>query len=673
MKYTRLFTPITINGMTLKNRLVQAPIHMVYCPDGLCNEKFTEYYKERAKGGVGLMIVGGCRFDDYGYSGGMMSLHNDDCIPSWKTFTDEIHACDPEIKVAVQLYQSGRYARQKNIGREAIAPSAVFSKYSGETPRAMTVEEIHQVARDWAAGAVRAKAAGFDAVEILGSAGYLICQFLSPVTNQRTDEYGGSWENRCRFPVEVIKAVRAAVGPDYPVTIRIAGNDFVPGSNTNEQAVEFAKVAEAAGVDAINVTGGWHESQVPQITSDLPRSGYSYLAAGVKQAVQIPVMASNRNNDPTSAEEVLALGRADMICLGRPLIADPEYCIKAQEGRADEIRRCLGCNQGCLAKTFFGKPVECLVNGRVGQEYLLKDTAPAQQSKNLLVIGAGPAGCEFALEAAKRGHKVTIWEKTGVLGGQVNLAKVPVSKDEFQTIVDYYTTMLAKKQIPVVFHQEATAENVKAGGFDAVVAATGSLPRQIPLERTGSIPVYTSDEVLEGHVMPGKDVVVIGGGAVGCEIAQYLADRGSISGELLKFLMTQKAESPEKIAQLLNTSDRRVTIVEMLKRIGNGFDPGCAGPVLRDLKRLSVKNYPLSTVKEIGSGEVVVEQETENGAVTVRIPCDTVILCAGRTPDNALAAQLKAEGLTVYEIGDTVKVGKVYDAIHQAIDLAVKI
>lgn len=673
MEYKRLFTPITINGMKLKNRLVEAPIHMVYCPDGQCNERFTEYYKERAKGGVGLIIVGGCRFDEYGYSGGMMSLHDDDHIQSWKTFVDEIHACDPEVKVAVQLYHSGRYAKQKNIGKEAWAPSAVFATYTRETAHAMTVDEIHLVVQKWAEGAARAKKAGFDAIEILGSAGYLICQFLSPTTNLRTDEYGGSWENRCRFPLEVIQAVRAAVGPDYPVTMRIAGNDFVPGANNNENAVEFAKLIEQAGIDAINVTGGWHESLVPQITGDLPRSGYSYLAAAVKKAVHIPVMASNRNNDPANAEEVLALGRGDMICLGRPLIADPEWCKKAQEGRSDEIRRCLGCNQGCLAKTFFGKPVECLVNGRAGREYQLKQAQPAQQPKRLLVIGGGPAGCEFAVEAAKRGHQVTIWEKSDTLGGQVNLAAVPVAKEEFRTITSYYQVMIRKLGIQLELNHEATAQQVKEADFDEIIVATGSTPKQLPLKSAGTIPVVTADAVLAGEVMPGKTVVVIGGGAVGCETAQYLADRGTISGEMLKFLVTQKAESPEKILSLLNNSDRTVVIVEMLKRIGNGFDAGCAGPVLRDLKRLQVKNYPLSQVKEITDTEVVIEQTTDDGVSELRLPCETVVVAAGRTPSSALFDELAGLDKPVHKIGDVNGIGKVLDAIHQAIDLAAQI
>jgi len=673
MKYERLFKPIEINGMALKNRIVQAPIHMVYCPDGHANERITSYYQRRARGGVGLIIVGGCRFDEYGYSTGMMSLHSDEFIPGWSEFTKTIHAADPEVKVAVQLYHSGRYAKELNIGKKALAPSAVFSKYTRETPRAMTIEEIHEVARKWGEGARRAKLVGFDAVEILGSAGYLICQFLSPITNQRTDEYGGSWENRCRFPLEVIKCVREAVGSEFPLIMRIAGNDFVAGSNTNEDAVKFAKVIEDAGIDAINVTGGWHESPVPQVTGDLPRSGYSYLAAGVKKVVNIPVMTSNRNNDPYNAEEVLALERSDMICLGRPLIADPDWSKKAYSGDADEIRRCLGCNQGCLAKTFFGKPVECLVNGRAGREYLIKEGVPAKVTKNILVVGAGPAGCEFAIEAAKRGHRVTIWEKSEKIGGQIALAAAPLGKEEFHTIAKYYVVMLAKLHIEVELNHTAKGCDIRESDFDEVVIATGSVPHDLLFDGESNIRVVNADNVLLGGVIPGKNVVVVGGGAVGCETARYLSDRGTINAETLKFLITQKAENPKKIDTLLNCSDRNVTIVEMLKRIGNGFDPGCAGPVLRDLKRLGVRSYTLSKVKALSGNEVVVVQEGDNGSTEYRIPCDTLVVAAGRISQNQLYEALRSGDKPIHLVGDAKTVGKVLDAIRQAVDLSAEV
>ncbi len=673
MQYTRLFTPIVINGMPVKNRIVQAPVHMVYSEDGSVNERVTKYYLRRAEGGVGLIIIGGCSFDDYGFSTSMLSLRDDSTIPGWKAFTGALHKTVPDVKLAVQLYHAGRYAKQKNIGAEALAPSAVYSTYSRETPRAMTHDDIETVRRKWAEGAVRAKTAGFDAVEILGSAGYLISQFLSPITNQRDDEYGGSWENRCRFPLEVIRAVRGAVGPDFPVLIRIAGNDFMPGGNTGEDTARFATLAEEAGVDAINVTGGWHESVVPQITADLPRGGFSYLAAEVKAVVSIPVMSSNRNSDPDTAEEILALGRADMICLGRPLITDPDWPAKAQAGVPEEIRRCLGCNQGCLAKTFFGNPVECLVNGRAGREYLLGSSRPAPKVKNILVVGAGPAGCEFAVEAAKRGHHLTVWEKTGDLGGQIPLAAAPVPKQEFLTLVDYYRVMLGKLGIIVRFNHAASVETILASNFDEVVVATGSMQRELPLHDTCGVTVMYADDVLSHARIPGKNVVIIGGGAVGCEVAQYLADRGTLSGGLLKFLMTQQAEPVETIQRLLNTSDRNVVIVEMLKKIGNGFDPGCAGPVLRDLKRLAVKNYTLAQVKTLTDTGLVLIQEREDGPAEVTLSCDTVVIAAGRVPQNALYKQLKERGVSVHCLGDAAKVGKVLDAIKGAVDLSAAI
>ncbi|WP_195973396.1 FAD-dependent oxidoreductase [Intestinimonas butyriciproducens] len=670
VEYKRLFSPIEINGMAVKNRIVEAPIQLAYCKDGHVNERIKQFYIERAKGGVGLIIAGGCRIDDYGYSMDMMSLRADDDIPGWRAFTDAVHGAAPDVKLAVQLYHAGRYAKQKNTGKEAWAPSAVFSNYTRETPRAMTVAEIHEVEEKWAEAAVRAKKAGFDAVEILGSAGYLICQFLSPTTNLREDEYGGSWENRCRFPLAVIRRVREAVGPDFPVTIRITGNAFIPGATDCSDAVRFAKAAEEAGVDAINVTGGWHESIVPQITGDLPRSGFSYLAAAVKAAVHIPVMASNRNNDPDVCEEVLALGRADMICLGRPLLADPEWPSKAAEGRQDEIRRCLGCNQGCLARSFFGRPVECLINARAGREYLYQTPKAPGTRKKILVVGAGPAGCEFALEADKRGHEVTIWEQSGRIGGQLHLACAPISKGEFRTLIDYYEAMLKKRAIRVELSHTAVAEEIRSGGFDEVVIAAGAVPRALPIKSTGKIPVVLSGQVLSREVMPGKNVVVIGGGAVGCEVAQYLADRGSLSAELLKFLMKERAESIETITALLNTSSRSVSIVEMAQKIGNGFDPGCAGPVLRDLKRLGVKKYTSSKVRELTDTEAVLETEGESGPAELRIPCDTVVVCVGSICNRGLYEALAGSMEHVHIIGDAEKIGKVMDAIRQAVDLA---
>lgn len=671
MELKRLFSPITINGLELKNRVVMLPIHLVYTPDGYCNDKFKEFYWRRAEGGIGMAIVGGCRFDDYGAAGGMISLRDDSYIPGYKEFTDGMHARG--AKVAVQLYHAGAYTHAAHClnGRVPVGPSAVFSNFTKAVPKEITYEEMDEIVENWAAGAVRAKKAGFDAVEILCSAGYLICQFLSPVTNIRTDEYGGSWENRCRFPIRVLKAVREAVGPDYPLIARIAGNDFVPGSNTNEDAVKFAKIVEECGIDIISVTGGWHETKVPQLPGDVPRAGYTYLMSAIKKAVHIPVIAANRINDPEVAEKVLALGQADLIGSCRTHIADPDWTNKAQAGESACIRHCVACNQGCLAKTFFSAPVECLVNGDAGHEFELpKDGNPAP--KNLLVVGGGPGGCEFAIRASALGHKVTLWEKEAKLGGQLPLVATPPAKGEFKTLPPYYEAMLAKNGVTVVCGKTATPENVVAAGFDAVVLATGVTPKQVGLPMTSDkIDVYTAADVLSGKVMPGKDVVVVGGGSVGCETAQYLAQQGTISPEQLYFLMSLKAETTDKLEHLINETDRKVTIVEMLGKIGKGFDLGCGWPVLNDLVRLGVTSHTSANIKEVTENSVKLTKLTKEGKeVDVEVPCDTIVLAVGSNSNDALYDALKGKVENLYNIGDSAKVGKILDAIHQADALA---
>lgn len=670
MKFQQLFQPITINGMTLKNRLVMPALHFQYTTGGYATDRFNKFYWRRADGGVGLIIVGGCALDNHVGYADMMSLADDKFIPGYKAFTDGIHARD--TKVAVEFMQTGRYGRTKYITGDdaAIAPSAVYAHYTRETPRSMTIEEIKTIIHKWAAAAVRAKQAGFDAIEITGASGYLISQFLSPLTNLREDEYGGSWENRCRFPLELVAALRVAVGPDYPLIMRVAGNDFMKGGNTNEDCVAFCKLLDTAGINMIDVTGGWHETTVPQLPGDVPRGGFAYLAQAVKDAVSIPVMACNRFNDPIVAETAIALGKADLIGVGRPLIADPDLPKKAQAGELELIRRCVACNQGCLAKMFFDQPIECLVNSIAGREYMLEEKKPVS-AKNLLVIGGGPGGCEFAIRAAERGHKVTLWERESAIGGQLNIVAVPPSKHEFSNLIRYFNAMLKKHRVDVVLNKEATAEDIKNSGFDAVILATGATTNRIALP-CSKIPVYTAMEILEQNVIAGRNVVMVGGGAVGCETADYLAHEGSISEEQLYFMMSQQSESMEKITDMLNSSRRNISIVDIAK-IGAGFDPGCGWPVLNDMKRLGIKQYPLSKILDVTDDKVIIEvtDKKTSDLKRVEIPCDTIVIAVGFKSDNALYEALKDCGLPVYNIGDSAKVGKVIHAIRQADDLAI--
>ena len=670
MKYRRLFTPITINGMELKNRIVMPAMHHLYTENGFCTTKFSQYYWKRAEGGAALLIVGSCRFDEYGAKNNSMSLASDDTIPGWKEFTNGVH--QRGAKVAVQLYHAGRYVPEKDVpcGKPALAPSPVYCPYTRETPPEMTVDQIHEVTAKWAEGAVRAKEAGFDMVEIIASAGYLIPQFLSPVTNRRTDEYGGSWENRCRFPLEVIRAVRAAVGPKYPIGMRICGSDFIPGSNTNEEWAAFAPLAQEAGVDLLNVTVGWHESRIPQITGEVAWGGLTYTGKAIRDAVSIPVAIGGRVNRPATAEEVLALGYGDLVTMGRALITDPDWPNKALAEEEDTIRPCMGCNQGCLANTFFDRPITCLANPLCGKEEEVQ--LPANPTpKNILVVGGGPAGCEAAFRLAQRGHAVSLWEKSDCLGGQLNLTAQLISRGDFRGLIDYYALNLPRMGVAIEYNKEATAENIAAGQFDHVVVATGGIPNTTPLPtEPGCVPVFTSTQVIRGEVFPGKRVVVIGGSYIGCETARWLARKGSLSPDQLFHLAANRAESPERLETLLNSSARQVTLIEKGPKIGFGYESGTGWPALGDLGRLGVKLLKNSTVTAIGAGGLLCQVTDKEGKTSLQtIDCDTVVAASGVHPDSRLADELNAKGIPAHTIGNADRLGRAIDAIKAGAEI----
>ena len=672
MTYSRLFTPITIGNMTLKNRIVMPAMHHLYTENGYCTPRFSRYYWDRVEGGAGLIIVGSCRFDDYGAKDNSMSLRTDDTIPGWQAFTKGVH--DRGGKVAVQLYHAGRYMPKKDVpcGGDALSPSATFASYTRETAPEMTRDQIFELLRNYAAGARRAVEAGFDAVEISASSGYLLCQFLSPLTNLRTDEFGGSFENRCRFPLMVIETVKKALEGRVPLILRLGADDFVPGSNTLENAMAFAPLAEEKGVDLFNVTGGWHETKIPQLTGDLPRGGLSYLGKGIKSVVKAPVMMCNRIQDPATAEKVLALGRADLVGMGRPLLADPELPNKAREGRAGEIRPCMACNQGCLANTFFDRPITCLSNARCGRELEL----PVEQApvpKRILVIGGGPAGCEAAYQAARRGHRVTLMERSGALGGQLWQAAVVPARQEFFDLIRFYEENLPRLGVEVRFRTEADAGS--AAGYDEVIVATGGAPNmtELPVEEN-AVPVYTARQILSGEVMAGQSVVVIGGSYIGCFTAQYLAREGSLSADELFFALAHRSDTTDHILGRLNRSDRKVVLLEKGKKIGLGFESGTSWPVLGDLNRLDVPFRKLTEVTAITSeGVRAVETKKDGSNEELFYPCDCVVVASGVHPDPGLYEALRAAGIPVRCIGNADRLGKAIDAIRQGCEAGLSV
>lgn len=656
-----LFTPIQINRMELKNRIVMPAMHFLPSWDGMLLPHHTDYYVERASGGVAMIIIGGCTIDEFSGAVDMISVRDDKFIPALSQLAKAVQAHG--AKIAAQLYHAGRYSHSLLMGgRQAVSSSPVRSKFTGETPRELSIPEIKQVQRNYALAALRLKRAGFDAVEVIASAGYLISQFLSPIVNKRKDEYGGEYENRMRFGLEVAKEIRREVGPDFPLIFRVAGNEFMEGGLENKEAQIFCRELEKAGVDMINVTGGWHETRVPQITMGLPRGGFTYLAQGIKQAVSIPVMACNRINDPLLADQILRDGQADLVGFARGLIADPELPNKAMAGRFQEINCCIACNQGCFDTLFDRQPVTCLVNARAGAEAKLT-IEPAKHKKKIMVIGGGPAGMEAARVAALRGHEVCLYEKNERLGGQLSLAAIPPGRGEFLTFVNYLEKQLSKLNVVVRTRTEATPLNVELEKPDAIIIATGAEAVAPNIKGADRPNVLMAWDVLASKVDTGLEVIIIGGGAVGLETALFLARKGTLDPETLHFLMFNQAERVETLHTLLYRGLKKITVLEMLKKIGEDIGPSTRWSIRQDLARLSIKTMTSATAREITAEGVIIDRE----GTEMFIPGDTVVIAAGARPVNALYEKLKELVPEIHLIGDAKAPRKALQAVAEGL------
>lgn len=653
-----LLTPIEIGGLKLRNRIVMPAMHLLYTPDGEVSDRFIAFYEERAKGGAGLLIVGGCAVDEYSGGRELIGLDHDRFIPGLERFTTAIHSHG--ALVAAQLYQAGRYAHSFLIGRQAIAPSPLASRFTHETPREMTQEDIEMVIESYAAAAARALKAGFDAVEILASAGYIISQFLSPVTNKRTDAYGGDLEHRMRFGLEIAQAVRAAVGKDFALIARLAGNDFMPGSHTNKEACVFARELEGAGIDAFNITGGWHETRVPQIPMEVPRGGYAYLAQGVKQAVGKPVIACNRINDPALADTIIRQGRADMVGFARGLIADAYLPRKLMDGRPDAIMPCIGCNQACFDHLFQFKPVECLVNPRASHEAEMSLDVQTEMPKRVMVIGGGPAGLSAAATAASAGHSVSLYEKSDVLGGQLTLAGALEERSEFLALKEALIRQAVAAGVDVKTGTAVDQDLVASFRPDAVIMATGGEPIHPPIAGIDGANVVQAWDVLAGRADVGKEVVIIGGGAVGIETAVFLAKIGTLDAHTLQFLFLNQAEDIETLKNLSTAGIKRVTLIEMLPRLGADIGFSTRWVELSMLRRYGVKAKTHTTAVRIAPEGVMVEHD---GAGSF-IACDTVVLAVGTRGVNTLAGVMPT-GIPVVTVGDALKPRKAFEAIRE--------
>jgi len=669
MKFYKLFTPFNIGHVKIPNRIVMPAINLNMASEGYITQKLIDFYVERAKGGAGLLIVGGCYVDLYGKGVPMMiGIDNDEFLPKLTELTKAVHDTRDDVKVCAQMYHGGAYTMPLVIGKTPIAPSAVYSKFSKTTPREMTLEDIKTEQQAFVDAGLRAKKAGFDAVEVCANAGYLMTQFLSPKTNKRTDKYGGDLENRLRFPIETLELMKSKLD-DTPLGYRISGDDFVPNSNTYKEkgiiAEELSKF-----LDYINVTGGWHETKVPQTTMDVPEGCYSYLAENVKNHVSIPVFSSNRINTAELAEKILMAGKADAVCMGRTLIADPYLPEKARNGELNDIMNCIGCNQGCFDAIFNMQAVGCLRNARAGKE-AKTELKPSETKKNVMIIGAGPAGLELARVAAMRGHEVHLYEKDDKIGGLLNIIWIPPGRNEFKRMIENYTYWIQKHNIHVHLQQEVTSDIVNEINPDVVFVATGSTPIKPDITGIDRDNVFWANDVFKGDAPVGKNNVIIGGGATGIELAIYMAKYGSLDIDSFNFLTLYKALEPEVALKMMQEGRNKVTVLEQLPKLGTALGKTTKWVLLDKCDYLGVKKYTSVKVTEIGKDYVSYIDATDTEQQINNV--DYVYYATGVRPNDSLFKEIKSLKIPVEKLGDAKKPQSVMEAISRGYNLGNRI
>jgi len=632
---TALFTPCTIGTMALRNRLNMAPMGTNYSDwNGVVNDRLVEYYGARARGGVGLVTVGFSHVHTTGQiSPYSMGVHDDAVIPGLRRLADAIHAGG--AKASLQIAHGGRRCRSNITGAQLLAPSSLPC-VGGEMPRALSLEEIKTVIGWFVSAARRVREGGFDAVTLHLANGYLLQSFLSPYSNRRTDQYGGSVEARTRLALEIVDGMRRELGRDATLIVRLSVDDFLEGGITLAEGQSMARLLEGAGVDAIDVTAGIPETMyVIGPPMAMPKGFLVAHASAIKDAVRIPVGAVGRINDPALAEQILCAGQADFISIGRPLLADPEFANKARAGRSADIRPCIACNEGCFQRLYAHLDISCVVNPRAGREAMYPQV-PAAKAKRVLVVGGGPGGMMAALTAAERGHHVVLCERGPRLGGQLLMGDVPPHKEEIRTLRDYLTGQLAKSRVETRLGMAVTRELVEREGAEAVIVATGARPiaPSIPVV---DAKIVSSWDVLSGRAAAGAKVVVMGGGEVGCELAEYLATQG-----------------------------KEVALLEVLPEVLNGTEPRARVLLVRRLRELKILVLTQSRVLEVRGGTVIYER----AGLKSRIDgVDTVVAALGSTSDTALGEELGGRA-AVHVIGDCVKPRRILEAIREGFEVA---
>ena len=648
--YPHMLAPLDLGFTTLKNRVLMGSMHT-----GLEEKKdwnrVAEFYADRARGQAALIVTGGMApSKEGGVFPGAAGLFNDQDIANHKIVTDRVHAADG--KIAMQILHAGRYA----YGPECVSASAVKSPISPFPPKELDEEGIEKQINDFIVAATRAQQAGYDGVEIMGSEGYFINQFLALHTNKRTDRWGGTYENRMRLPVEIVRRVREAVGTDFIIIYRLSMIDLVPNGSTFDEVILLAKAVEDAGATIINTGIGWHEARIPTIATSVPRAAFTWITKKLMGEVSIPVITSNRINTPEVAEEVLSSGAANMVSMARPFLADAKFVSKAMAGKADQIAPCIACNQACLDHTFGGKMTSCLVNPRACHETELV-IEPTADAKKIAVVGAGPAGLGTAMTAAERGHSVTLFDRADDVGGQLNMAKQVPGKEEFWGLVDWYRTMMATSGVDVRLNTEVNADDL--ADFDEVIIATGVVPRDVGIPGQNGANVLSYIDVLRGKAEVGKRVAIIGAGGIGFDVAETLVHEGvspavDLDAWKEEWGVGDPSETPGGLALSGPTPDAPAREVTLLQRKATKHGKGL-GKTTGWIHRAALK---MKNVKMVGG---VNYERIEEGGLYVSfgearenpqlIEADTIVLCAGQLPERSLADALEAKGVPCHVIG----------------------
>lgn len=638
--FSHLFQPLDLGFTTIKNRVLMGSMHtgLEEAPNG--HERMAAFFGERAKGGVGLIVTGGFGPNDRAATHEKTKLiKTEQDILDHRQITDAVHQYG--AKICMQILHTGRYAYNAN----PIAPSAIQAPINPNKPSAATAEELEQQILDFISLATQAQKAGYDGVEIMGSEGYFLNEFLAVRTNQRDDEWGGSYENRMKFPVEVVHRVRQAVGEKFIIIFRLSMLDLVEGGSSFEEVVLLGQAIEKAGASIINTGIGWHEARIPTIATKVPRAAFTWVTAKFREHFSIPVITSNRINTPEKAEEVLARGDADMVSMARPFLADAEFVNKAQQGRSDEINTCIGCNQACLDHIFVGKTTSCLVNPRACHETTLiieKTSKPL----SIAVVGAGPAGLAAAVTAAQRGHQVTLFDQADEIGGQFNIAKKVPGKEEFYETIRYFSRQLEINNVTLKLGQKVTSNQLNSADFDHVLLATGIVPRTPAIEGIDHPKVMSYLDLLKHGKQAGERVAVIGAGGIGFDVCESLIHDGPSSSQSIPVFMKEwgidmsltARAGIEGVKPEFTLPKRQVYLLQRKEtKVGAGLGKTTGWIHRTDLKKKGVKMLPNCEYQKIDDQGLHITVAGESQLLDV----DHVIVCAGQEPLRDLTEGLE--------------------------------